>query len=335
MNAKQRSLAVLAGEQADRVPVFPLLMSFAVRLAGITYQEYASNGSSLAAAQINAAKRFDIDAITACSDAFRIAGDLGGDIVYYDDKPPCVQKPLIHSRSDLNRLSRFDVSDKNSRCADRAKAVREMVQVMGNSHLVLGWVDFPFAEACSCCGCQEFMFMLYDAPELAHDILAFLTDIVIDFALYQLDQGAPMIGCGDAAASLISAPMFNEFALPYEQKVVKAIQAKGGFVKTHICGNTSSIMDQIVKNNSDLFNVDHLVNLNDAIKVYCGAGKAVKGNVNPIDIMQSTPEETYQMARKCIAQAGENSYFLSAGCEIPSATQDENLTAFCDAAHSF
>jgi len=332
MNGKQRSLAVLAGEQADRVPVFPLLMSFAVRFAGITYQEYASNGSSLAAAQIKAAERFHIDAITACSDAFRIAGDLGGHIAYYDDRPPGLLKPLISSHMDLNRLSRFDVSDPNSRCGDRAIAVREMVQAMGNSHLVLGWVDFPFAEACSCCGCQEFLFMLYDEPELAHDILSFLTDIVIDFALCQLEQGAPMIGCGDAAASLISAPMFKEFALPYEQRVVEAIHAKGGLAKTHICGNTSAAMDLIVKNGSDLFNVDHLVNLNDAIKVYCGAGKAVKGNVNPVDIMKSTPDEAFGMARKCIAQAGNNPYFLSAGCEIPSATKDETLAAFCDAA---
>ena len=84
--------------------------------------------------------------------------------------------------------------------------------------------------------------MMLDEPELAHDILDFLTDIVIDFALFQLEQGAPMIGCGDAAASLVSASMFEEFALPYEKRVVEAIHRRGGFVKTHICGNTTGII---------------------------------------------------------------------------------------------
>jgi len=48
------------------------------------------------------------------------------------------------------------------------------------------------------------MLMLYDEPELAHKLLGFLTDIVIDFAVAQMEAGAPMIGAGDAAVSLIS-----------------------------------------------------------------------------------------------------------------------------------
>lgn len=331
MNSKERALAALQGKKTDRIPVFPLSMCFSVKQAGITYREFVTNGSSMAEAQLELADRFNIDVITACSDAFRISGDLGAELVYHDEAPPHAQKPLISNRQDLCGLSRFDVSAKNSRCADRAKAVREMVQAVGNSHLVLGWVDFPFAEACSCCGFQQFMYMLYDEPELVHDILGFLTDIVIDFSLYQLEQGAPMIGCGDAAASLLSPQMFEKFALPYEQKVVRAIHGKGGLVKTHICGNTSASLSLIVKNDSDLFNVDHLVDFNDAIEIYCGAGKAVKGNVNPVDILQLTPEEIQLKARKCVEMAAGNKYFLSAGCDIPLNTPAENMAAFCDA----
>ena len=66
---------------------------------------------------------------------------------------------------------------------------------------MVGWVDMPFAEACSLCGVTEFMTMLFDNPSLAHRILDFLTDCVIDFSLAQLEVGAPMIGAGDAAAS--------------------------------------------------------------------------------------------------------------------------------------
>jgi MtaA/CmuA family methyltransferase len=271
MMSRERALAVLNGEEADLTPVFPLLMGFAARQAGFTYREFASNGSCMAESQITLARKFQIDAITACSDAFRISADLGAEIVYCDDTPPYIKKPVISSREDLDNLSRFDVSDSKTRCADRAKAVREMVKAAGGTHLVLGWVDFPFAEACSCCGVQDFMYMLNDEAELAHDVLDFLTGIVIDFALYQLEQGAPMIGCGDAAASLVSPAMFKEFVLPYEKRVVEAIHQKGGLVKTHICGNTSASMNLIVKNSSDLFNVDHMVDLGGAISVYCGA----------------------------------------------------------------
>ena len=337
MNSKQRSLAVLNGEKADRIPVFPLAMSFAVRQAGITYRDFASNGSCLAEAQLSLLDKFQFDAITACSDAFRIAADLGAEIIYHDDTPPHIEKPIISSRQELHSLKRFDISKSTTRCADRAKAVSEMVKAAGDSHLVLGWVDFPFAEACSCCGVQNFMYMVYDDPELAHAILDFLTGIVIDFAMYQLEQGAPMIGCGDAAASLVSPSMFDGFALPYEQKVVEAIQQKGGRVKTHICGNTSGIMDLIVKNNSDLFNVDHMVDLGSAMVVYCGAGKAAKGNINPVDLLKLSPDKIHILAKKCIEIAhnfaGGSRYFLSAGCDIPFDTPAENMAAFCNAVH--
>ena len=55
---------------------------------------------------------------------------------------------------------------------------------------MLGWVDMPFAEACSLCGVQAFMMMIVDAPEAAHRLLAHLTKIVIDFALAQVEEPA-------------------------------------------------------------------------------------------------------------------------------------------------
>jgi len=331
MTSKERILAVLRGEKPDRLPVFPLTMSFSVKQAGISYRDFAANGAALAQAQVKLTEMFKIDAITACSDAFRICGDLGAELIYHDELPPRSEKTLITCRQDLERLRRFDVSAKGSRCADRANAVREMVKAVGHSHFILGWVDFPFAEACSCCGLQEFLIMLYDEPELAHDVLNFLTEIVIDFALYQLEQGADMIGCGDAAASLLSPPLFEEFALPYEQRVVNAIHAKGGLNKTHICGNTSAILGQIAKNDSDLFNIDHMVNLGDAIDAFCPGGKTVKGNLDPVDILQLTPDEIIAKARKCIEIGRGNKYFLSAGCDIPLNTSIENMAAFCSA----
>ena len=125
---------------------------------------------------------------------------------------------------------------------DRIKGVEEMNRAVGTECMVLGWVDMPFAEACSACGVSNFLMMLYDEPELAHKILNFLTDIVIEFAIAQIEAGAEMIGAGDAAASLISPQLYREFGLPYEQRVCEAIHKSGGLVKLHICGNTKTCL---------------------------------------------------------------------------------------------
>ena len=196
MNSKDRCMAAIQGQPVDRVPVFPLLMFFAQSRYGISYRQFATDGRVLAEAQLNIRERFPVDALTACSDAFRVAADLGAEMVYPEDRTPYAASPLVRSASDLSRLRRPDPLQEGSRMADRTLGVQCMVEAVGQECLVLGWVDMPFAEACSLCGVSEFMLMLHDDPALAHAILRFLSDIVVDFSLSQLQAGAPMIGAG-------------------------------------------------------------------------------------------------------------------------------------------
>lgn len=329
MTSRERCLAAIHGQAVDLVPVFPLLMFMAADRAGITYRRYATDGAAMAEAQVRLRERFGLDAVTSCSDAFRISADLGGAMAFPEDQTPYLLRPLITSSADLNRLGHPDPTARGSRMADRALAVRDMVQVIGDECLVLGWVDMPFAEACSLCGVQEFLMLVMDEPALAHRILEFVAGIVIDFALAQVNAGAPMIGAGDAAASLISPSLYREFALPYEQRVTRAIHDAGALVKLHICGNTSALLPSMVESDADLFNVDSMVDLAKARDIYVGAGKAFKGNVNPVaDLLQATPELARDRALECLRVASGKSYLLSAGCEVPAAVPDEVFAAF-------
>jgi MtaA/CmuA family methyltransferase len=332
MTHRERFMAALKGQPIDRIPIFPLLMFFAADRAGIPYREYATNGRAMASAQLVIQQRFGLDAITACSDAFRISADLGGDMVYRENMTPHLTQPLVRSLGDVVALGRPDPLRQGSRMADRILGVTEMVKEISKKVAVLGWVDMPFAEACSVCGVSEFMKMMKKAPEVAHRLLTHLTPIVIDFALAQVEAGADMIGAGDAAASLISPQMYGEFALPYEQQVCQAVHVAGSLVKLHICGNTTHLLEQMVTSGADLFNVDHLVSLSKARAVYAAHGKCYKGNLNPVaHIMQSTPEECSAYAQQCLVQTAGTKYMLSAGCEIPAETPDVVFQAFCSA----
>lgn len=330
MNSRQRFQATLAGEPVDHPPVFPLLMFFAAGRAGLTYRQFASDGLALAEAQMAVQARYGVDAITACSDAFRLSADLGGEIAFPEHTPPHLTRPLVETATDIGKLGHPDPTE--GRMGDRARAVAAMARGVGEHVAVLGWVDMPFAEACSCCGVSNFMLLLLDEPETAHALLNHLAENVIDFALAQAEAGAPMIGAGDAAASLISAPMYAEFALPYERRVCEAVHAAGYTVKLHICGDTRALLPLMATSGADLFNVDHLVPLTDARDVYTTAGKAYKGNLNPVtDIMQATPDACREAAFRCLDTTRGTQYMLSAGCEIPAETPDEVFRAFCEA----
>lgn len=335
MNPRERFFAAVRGEAVDRVPVFPLLMRLAADRAGMSYRRYATDGRALADAQLLVAARYGLDAVTACSDAFRISADLGGDMVYPDAIPPHLAAPLVTCAEDVTRLARPDPLRRGSRMADRVLATREMVRGARGELAVLGWVDMPFAEACSLCGVQPFMLMLVDAPDLAHALLDRLTAIVIDFALAQAQAGAQMIGAGDAAASLVSPAAYRSFALPYERRVIDALHAADSLVKLHICGNTTKLLPDMAGSGADLFNVDHMVSLKAARDVYAARGLCFKGNLDPVtQIMQAAPEACYRHATEAITTGtqGGARYMLSAGCEVPAETPDEALEAFCEAA---
>jgi MtaA/CmuA family methyltransferase len=188
----------------------------------------------------------------------------------------------------------------------------------------------PFAEACSVCGVSEFLVLIHDDPPLAHQIVEFLTQIVIDFALSQVAVGVPLIGAGDSAASLISPTAYREFALPYEQRVCAAVHQAGALVKLHICGDTRHLLPDVATSGADLINVDHMVDLSAARAAYHSVGAAIKGNLDPVaDLLQGTPESCRERCLACLKIAGRSRYLLSAGCEIPADTPDEVLHAFC------
>jgi MtaA/CmuA family methyltransferase len=336
MNSKQRCLAAIRGETVDRVPVFPLIMFLAADRLGVSYRDYATNGRVMAEAQLKLRETFGVDAITACSDAFRVSADLGGEMVYPEDQTPYLARPLVRSKSDFIRLKKPDAASPTSRMEDRTKAVREMAKAVGDECLVLGWVDMPFAEACSICGVSEFLLMMVDHPRLAHQILEFLADVVIEFCLMQLEAGAPMIGAGDAAASLISDKMYREFVLPCEQRVCEAVHQAGGLVKLHICGKTTHLLNDMVRSGADLYNVDHLVDLSIARDVYDKTGKCFKGNLNPVtDLFQATAAACQQRAMECLRLAEGSRYMLSAGCEVPAEVSDEVFMVFCRAPKAY
>ena len=331
---RERFFAALQGRPVDRAPVFPLLMFFAADRAKISYREFASNGAALADAQLQVQQKFGLDAITACSDAFRVSADLGGEMAFPIDKPPFLVHPIVTTSADLDKIGRPNPT--SGRMGDRVDAIRHMVTGAGGSVAVLGWVDMPFAEACAVCGVSEFMMMLIDDPTLAHALLDRLTDVVISFALAQGNAGADMIGAGDAAASLLSPGLYREFALRYEQRVCAAIHEARGLVKLHMCGNTRHLLGSLATCGADLFNVDHMVSLEDARNVYDAHGKAYKGNLDPVsDIMRATPEACRESALRCLAVAKGTRYMLSAGCEIPAETSDEVMRAFCEAPAEF
>jgi len=327
MNAKERVYAAVRGRPCDRTPRTPIFMAWAAHFIGRTYRDYYLDGDVLVQAQLAVAEAFGLDQVMAISDPWREASGYGMEFDYPEEGVGIPRGRLIESREDVRRLRRIDI-DAAPRMRQRVESVAKIAAAVGRTHSVLGWVEGPMAEYADLRGVQETMFDLMDDPAVFHDAAAVIVENAIAFARAQVEAGADMIGVGDAAASLIDAAMFEEFVLPWQQKLFEGIHAAGAAVKLHICGNTNHLLPHLARTGADIIDVDWMVPLAEA-RAIVGPDIALCGNFDPSGVLlQGSPDDVANAARQCIRDGGTR-FLLMPGCEVPPGTPEANIRAFC------
>jgi MtaA/CmuA family methyltransferase len=327
-------LAHLAGEPIERLPVMPITMMFAARLAGIQYRDYCRDARLLVMAQEMVAERFGFDHVSCISDPTREAADLGAHIEWFADQPPAIDEGdtlLAHSAT----FASLRLPDPlgGGRMTDRVRAVELLRAGAGSSRLVEGWVEGPCAEAADLRGLSTLMFDFSDDPGFVEDLLDFATRMAIDFARAQVDAGVDIVGIGDAAASLVGPEIYEEVVWPHEKRLVDEIHGMGARVRLHICGNMRRSVGAMARLGADIVDLDSLVPLG-AARAAAGPDQVLLGNLNPVtELMSSTPAEISRLLAERHAQAGSR-WIVGAGCEIPVTTAHENVDALVAYARS-
>lgn len=327
MTGRERVLAALDRKPIDHVPLMPITMMFAADLAGVSYRDYVTDGRVLAETQLRVAEAFGFDYVSAISDPAREASDLGAEIEWFQDQPPAIieDRAVLHDRTALAGLKVPDPLA-GPRMSDRVRGVAELKKRAGNDLLVEGWVEGPCAMAADLRGVNTVMLDFFDDPGFINDLFAFVVEMEIRFARAQVEAGADLIGVGDAAASLIGPRFYEEFVLPWEQKLVAGIHAAGGRVRLHICGNTRRILRGMGQTTSDLIDLDFLTPMAEGREAM-GPEQVLLGNIDPVRVMRDgTPDDVTAALQACW-QAARPHWVASAGCEVPRGTPAENLRA--------
>lgn len=329
MNSYERLFSRMAGGPADRIPNNCIIMGFGAHYIGSTYREFVTDHKVLAEAAIRCHEDFGIDILSAISDPMREAEGYGSKILLPEDAVPYAPESLIKNINDISKI-RIPLPESHNRMNDRLLAIRRMAEYSNKNCAVQGWIEGAFAEACDLMGISEMMMTIMTEPDAAKELLEYCTQGAIKFALTQIEAGADIIGIGDAAASLIGPAMYEEYALPYEIKIINAIHIAGCSVRLHICGDINAILQSTLKTGADIIDCDWMVDFEHANKVF-GDSASACGNFDPVAVvLEGTPEDVSDAVRKCITGSSVRS-IIAAGCEIPVNTPYENLKAISDA----
>ena len=331
MTSLERVRATVKGEDRDRAPVQPMLMTFAGRWAGIPFGDYCRRAEHMVAAQLRVWRDFDLDILLTCSDPAREVIDLCGEdsVRWYDDQPPAIDE-LNAALKDKARLAQLRVPDVHAgRLGDRIEAIRMLRREAGPGACIVGWVEGALALAAELRGINALMTDFHDDPGFVHDLLEFCADVSVAYAGAQAEAGADSIGMSDAAASLIGPGCYRTFLWARQVRILKAIGEAGTMARVHMCGCTDPLLEDMARLPTDVYEIDFLTDFALARRTL-GTERVLCGNIDTISTMiEGTPADVTAEARACHATAGRRN-IVAPGCEVAPVTPPENLRALAD-----
>ncbi len=323
MTSKERVYRRLEGRPTDRIPNLNIIMMISARLANISYKEYCTDYRKLVAADLDATKRFGIDILSVISDPMREVELFGGQTVLPEDDVPYAADAFLEEYDDIIKL-KLNSIESAPRAIDRVNAAELFRKEAGDEYPICGWVEGPVAEASDLRGINKFMEDLLVEPEFASELMDICVSNALVYAKAQVDAGCDIIGVGDAAASLIGPRIYEQMAFEHQKRLLKGIKEYGALTKLHICGNTTDLVELIPADYIDIFDIDWMVDYKKTVKLI-GGKVSVNGNFDPVSVLLQGNEELVRSETiRCIVDGNDTS-MVSAGCEVPKFTPEENL----------
>jgi uroporphyrinogen decarboxylase len=312
----------------------------AAREAGIAMEEYRVNPAAIARAHLEAVEKYGHDCILVDTDTTMLAEAMGARSECAPNEPGRIVEPAIRSLEDVDRLKVVN-PETDGRIPALLEAVRLMFKQVGSEVAIRGNADqAAFDLACIVRGIEEFLMELVDQPDnprLAQLMeVCYQSHLAVHRALVK--AGAQFTSMGDSLAGpdVVSPRMFNRFARPYEERLVRELAADGIFVVIHICGDTSRILDSLAEYDACGFELDYKTDALEA-KQTAGARHVLFGNIDPSGVLAiGNVEDVREAARQLIAVwKPQGRFVLNAGCAIPPTTPPENIRALVEAAKEF
>jgi len=338
MNSLQRVQAVITGKIPDRVPVCLHNFMMAAREARIPMERYRVDPKAIAMAHLQAWEKYGHDCLLIDTDTTLLAEAMGAEAECAPNEPGRIVHPAIQSLAEVGRLKVID-PECDGRIPALLEAVRLLAGQVGNEVAIRGNADqMAFDLACMVRGTEEFLMELASEPDnpAIRELLeiCFASHLAVHRAL--IKAGAHLTSLGDSLAGpdVISPQMFDRFARPYEERLVKTLVAEGIFAVVHICGDTTRILPFLAQYDFCGFELDYKTEAAVA-KNTVGARHVLFGNIDPSGIIaRGSPHEVRAATRRLMSIWKPGGLFvLNAGCAIPPTTPPENIHALIETAY--
>ena len=339
MNGYERIQAALKGEKPDKIPVMLHNFMMAAREHNITMEQYRNDPKLIAECFIASVDKYRYDGILVDIDTVTLAGSVGVPVDFPSDDPARSHDGNIINLEDVFSLK--PVKIENYRYIQNwLEAVRILKEYYKDEIYIRGNCDqAPFSLASMMRGAQTWMLdLMMGSDEQITFLLEYCLDAGIQFIRLMSQTGCHMVSNGDSPAGpeMISAEMYEKFAMPYEKKIADAAHREGLAYTLHICGNTDVILGQMKLTGADAFDLDYKT---DISKIYSHFHDSVTliGNIDPSGVLAlgTTGDVRKKTLELLTIYRNSDRFVLNAGCAIPPTTPSSNIRTMIETARSF
>jgi uroporphyrinogen decarboxylase len=340
---RERVVAAYKRSFSDRVPVYPIVASFAGTLDGQSIEEYCTNPVRAIQAMMNYYERYQPDVVLAYNDLAKEAEAFGCKVKYSDYVVPSIEGHLLEDKANLAKIKMPDpyATARLPGFLEQCEALVKAAPPAAMGAVAVG----PWTIAMLLRNPEMMLLDTFEDKQFIHDVMRVTTDFCKAWgdAIVKTKIGLSFSE-PTASISLVSPDNYREFIAPYHKELVDHFKAKKVGLTTHICGTTYPIFEDIIGCGFTTVSFDldqqadpklHVDQLTRFMEVAKGRAVAI-GNVDATKFEKTTKAEMEADVRRCIDSAARHSGFiLSTSCEIPPRSDPEIVKWFMDAAHDF
>jgi len=329
MTSMERVMAVIKGEEVDKVPYILCSREFGMKYYGKDLSEAYKDSDIYIGSQMKLLGDFNLDAVWDiwCTPAVDEAA--GATMIIPQDDPPWIAEPILSTYDDMNKLKKVNPKE-DGRLPYLLNLVTKLKEKAGKDVPVITWVSPAFRSACMFRGQATIYMDIYDHPKELKDLIEFCQENTLAYVKALIEAGSDIIAISNptANADCISKKHYEEYSHPYTKEMfayAKKCGAKGTLF--HTCGKWNDRFDLISEENVDIVHVDR-VNIKELKENY-GHKLVPMGNVKSVfTLLQKSPEEVEKETLECLKQGAPGGrYILSADCAVTRDTPAENVRA--------
>jgi len=339
-----RFLRALLKEPVDVTPVWMMRQAGrylpeykATRARAGSFMDLCMNPELACEVTIQPLERFPLDAAILFSDILTVPDAMGLELRFSQGEGPIFDKP-VRTEADVKRLPVTDPHAELQYVMDAVSTIRK--ELDGRVPLI-GFAGSPWTlatymvEGGSSKEYAHVKGMLFDRPDLMHQLLDTTAKSVTAYLNAQIDAGAQAIQIFDTWGGMLTPRDYKEFSLRYMQQIVDGLKRESEGRKVPVILFTKGggqWLEAMAETGADALGLDWTTDLDDARR-RVGDKVALQGNMDPT-VLYASPERIREEVATVLESYGSGSgHVFNLGHGIHQHVNPEHAGAFVEAVH--